>query len=79
MRKDIGLNGRGGEIRRFNKTTNLCKTIFGILKMPPLNLFDAAASDLSDCFTDTPDFTPYEAIPIRKELFDAERAKPAQR
>ena len=31
----------------------LLKTIFRLLGIPPLNLFDAAASDLSDCFTDT--------------------------
>ncbi|MCC6859762.1 MAG: bifunctional YncE family protein/alkaline phosphatase family protein, partial [Bryobacterales bacterium] len=37
----------------------LLKTIFRLLGLPPLNLFDAAATDLSDCFTGTPDFTPY--------------------
>jgi len=51
----------------------LLKTIFGILELPPLNLFDASATDLSDCFTEKADFTPYEAIPVLKELFDAEK------
>jgi len=50
----------------------LLKTIFEILGLPPLNLFDATATDLSDCFTSQADFTPYKAIPVRKELFDAE-------
>src|SRR5205085_7999053 len=27
------------------------KTVFRILDIPPLNLYDAAAADLSDCFT----------------------------
>ena len=53
----------------------LLKTIFRILGLPPLNLFDATATELGDCFTATPDFTPYEALPVRKELFDPEKAK----
>jgi hypothetical protein len=40
------------------KTVNL---IFGI---PPLNQYDAGATDLRDLFTTTPDFTPYRAAPI---------------
>ncbi|HEU0138631.1 MAG TPA: alkaline phosphatase family protein [Bryobacteraceae bacterium] len=59
----------------------LLKTIFRLLGMPPLNLFDAVASDLADCFTDEVDFAAYEAVPIaRKDLFDPERARePAER
>ncbi|MEN6532137.1 MAG: bifunctional YncE family protein/alkaline phosphatase family protein, partial [Bryobacteraceae bacterium] len=41
----------------------LLKTVFRLLNMPPLNLFDAAATDLADCFTDKPDPTPYELQP----------------
>ena len=37
----------------------LLKTIFRLLGLPPLNLFDAAASDLGDVFTTQPDFSPY--------------------
>ncbi len=36
------------------------KTIYLILGLPPLNQYDAAASDLRDLFTSTPDFAPYE-------------------
>ena len=53
----------------------LLKTIFRILRLPPLNLFDAAASDLSDCFTDAPDFKPYDALPVDRRLFVPEAAK----
>lgn len=54
----------------------LLKTVFRLLGMPPLNLFDAAASDLADCFTDEVDFAPYEVVPIaRKDLFDPEKAR----
>lgn len=53
----------------------LLKTIFRLLGIPPLNLFDAAASDLSDCFADQPDFTPYTVLPVDERLFDPARAK----
>lgn len=53
----------------------LLKTVFGILGVPPMNLFDATATDLSDCFTSDADFTPYKAQPIREELFVPERAE----
>jgi DNA-binding beta-propeller fold protein YncE len=35
------------------------KTVNLILGTPPLNQYDAAATDLRDLFTSTPDFTPY--------------------
>ena len=37
------------------------KTVNLILGLPPLNQYDAAATDLRDMFTSTPDFTPYSA------------------
>jgi hypothetical protein len=56
----------------------LLKTVFRLLGIPPLNLFDAVASDLSDCFTDEPDFTPYKVLPIDPLLFDPRKAKDPQ-
>jgi DNA-binding beta-propeller fold protein YncE len=53
----------------------LLKTIFRILGMPPLNLYDATASDLADCFTAMPDFTPYNVVPVDERLFDPATAK----
>jgi hypothetical protein len=53
----------------------LLKTIFRILDMPPLNLFDAAASDLSAMFTTEPDFSPYEVVPVDARLFIPEEAR----
>lgn len=53
----------------------LLKTIFRLLGIPPLNLFDAAAADLADCFTDQPDFTPYKALPVDSRVFDPARAR----
>jgi len=55
--------------------TGLLKTVFRLLGMPPLNLFDAAASDLSDCFAGEPDFTPYQALALDPALFDPAKVK----
>jgi DNA-binding beta-propeller fold protein YncE len=53
----------------------LLKTAFRLLRLPPLNLFDAAATDLGDCFTDQPDFKPYRAAPIDPQIFDPAKAR----
>ncbi|HLJ77593.1 MAG TPA: hypothetical protein VKT75_09275, partial [Acidobacteriaceae bacterium] len=45
-------------------------TVFRLLHLPPLNLFDAAAADLGDCFTSQPDFTPFHAAEPDKRIFD---------
>jgi hypothetical protein len=49
---------------------SILKTIDLILGMPFINQYDAAASDLSDMFTTTPDFTPYTALPSDTRIFD---------
>ena len=43
-------------------TTSLLRTIELILGLPPMNQMDATATPMFDCFTDTPDFTPYDAV-----------------
>ncbi len=53
----------------------LLKTVFRLLGLPPLNLFDAAASDLGDVFTNKPDFSGYEPLPEDSRLFDPATAK----
>ena len=53
----------------------LLKTIFRLLQIPPLNLYDATATDLSDCFTNTPDFAPYTLLPVDKQIFDPSTAR----
>jgi DNA-binding beta-propeller fold protein YncE len=54
---------------------SILKTIDLILGMPFINQYDAAASDLSDMFTDTPDFTPYTALPSDTRIFDPAKVK----
>ena len=50
--------------------SGLLKTIFGLLHVPPLNLFDAAAADLADCFTGRPDTAPYHLAEIDQRIFE---------
>jgi len=52
---------------------SILKTIDLILGMPFINQYDAAATDLADMFTDTPDFTPYTALPSDTQIFDPEK------
>lgn len=53
----------------------LLKTAFRLLRIGPLNLFDATAADLSECFTDRPDFEPYKAIRPDPDIFIPEDAR----
>ena len=53
----------------------MLKTIFRLLGLPPLNLFDAVASDLSDCFTNTPDYGGYQVEKEDPRIFDPAAAR----
>ncbi len=43
-------------------TISLVRTIEQILGLPPMNQFDATATPMFDCFRDTPDYTPFNAV-----------------
>jgi len=47
----------------------LLRTIFRLAGVPPLGLGDASAADLSDCFTDSPDPAPYQAVDVDPRLY----------
>ena len=49
-------------------TTSILRTIEQILGMPPMNQFDASAAPMSDCFSDTADLTPFNALPANIPL-----------
>ena len=49
-------------------TTSLLRTMEQILGLPPMNQFDAAATPMADCFTATPDYTPFVALPNQVPL-----------
>jgi YVTN family beta-propeller protein len=48
--------------------TSLLRTMELILGLPPMNQLDASATPMFDCFTDTPDFAPFTAVPNRVPL-----------
>ncbi len=52
---------------------SIFKTFWNILGVPYLNQYDAAANDLSDFFTDKPDFTPYRAVPVDRRVLDPQK------
>jgi hypothetical protein len=43
-------------------TTSLLHTIELILGLPPMNQLDATATPMFDCFTETPDLTPFDSV-----------------
>jgi len=53
---------------------SLFKTFWNILALPYLNQFDAGANDLSDFFTNIPDYSPYIARPVDIRVFDPQKA-----
>jgi YVTN family beta-propeller protein len=59
---------RGAVVSTQYNTTSLLRTIEQILGLPPMNQFDASATPMFDCFTDTPDYTPFTAVPNRVPL-----------
>ena len=59
---------RGAVVRTQYNTTSLLRTMEQILGLPPMNQFDAAATPMFDCFTETPDFRPFEAVANRVPL-----------
>lgn len=42
--------------------TSLVRTIELILGLPPMNQLDATATSMTDCFTEQPDFTPFQHV-----------------
>jgi YVTN family beta-propeller protein len=59
---------RGTVVSTQYNTTSILRTIEQILGLPPMNQFDATATPMFDCFTDSPDFTPYECVPNQVAL-----------
>lgn len=49
-------------------TVSMVRTMELILGLDPLSQFDAAANPMFACFSDTPDLTPYTALPARIDL-----------
>ena len=48
-------------VRTQYNQTSILRTMELVLGLPPMNLLDATATPMSDCFTNQPDFTPFAA------------------
>ena len=66
----ISPYSRRGVWHAHTSMESILKTFDLILGLPALNQYDAAAADLSECFTNQPDFTPYDALPPDTRIFD---------
>ena len=53
---------RGAVVKTQYNQTSLLRTIELMLGLPPMNQMDATATPFFDCFTETPDFTPFDAV-----------------
>lgn len=53
---------------------SIFKTFWNVLGIPYLNQYDFGTNSLADCFTDKPDFTPYQAVPVDPRIFDPQKA-----
>jgi len=59
---------RRAVVSDFYNQTSVLHTIARILGVPPLNQLDSQSPVMGTCFTDTPDFTPYTALPSNVRL-----------
>jgi YVTN family beta-propeller protein len=50
-------------ISTYRNQPSLIRTIEQILGLPPMNIQDAIANPMTECFTSDPDKTPYKALP----------------
>ncbi len=59
---------RGVTVSTQYNTTSILRTIEQILGLPPMNQFDASATPMFDCFTDTPTLAAFTALPATVPL-----------
>lgn len=59
---------RGEVIHTQYNQPGMLRTMELILGLPPMNQMDAAATPLYDCFVDTPDLRPFDAVPTNVPL-----------
>ncbi len=71
----ISPYARRGVSRVHTSMGSVLKTFFRIFGLPPLNQYDATATDLADMFTKQPDFTPYTVLPSDTRIFDPAKVR----
>jgi hypothetical protein len=60
---------------RHTTIVSMHRTLYEILGLPPLNMFDALANDFADCFTAAPDNHSYQHVAVDPRIFDPEKAR----
>lgn len=69
----IGPYAKKGYVsHRHTSIMSIIRSIYQLHGLGPNNMFDALAADLSDMFTDKPDFTPYKHLPSDPRVFKLE-------
>lgn len=69
---------RGYVAHRHTTILSMHRTLYQILGLPALNMFDALANDFSDCFTTEPDYRPYSHVELDPRVFDPLKADPSR-
>jgi YVTN family beta-propeller protein len=69
---------RGYVSHRHTTIPSMHRTLYEILGLPQLNLFDGLANSFSDCFTGEPNFAPYKAEAVDARIFDPAKARDAR-
>jgi YVTN family beta-propeller protein len=59
---------RNAVVHNMYSTTGMERTIELILGLPPMSQYDAAALPMYECFTSTPDLTPYTLLPAQVDI-----------
>ncbi|MBW4890614.1 beta-propeller fold lactonase family protein [Mucilaginibacter sp. HMF5004] len=59
---------RNAVIHSMYSTSSVLRTIELILGLPPMSQYDAAALPMYECFTATPDQTPFKVLPAQVDL-----------
>jgi YVTN family beta-propeller protein len=62
---------------QFN-TTSLLRTMELMLGLPPMNQFDATATPMFDCFTNTPDLTAFDSVTNNVPLDEMNKPRKAE-
>jgi hypothetical protein len=63
---------RGYIAKDHTSIMSMIKTMYLIFGLGPNNMFDALATDLSEMFTRTPDYTPYTHVAVDPRVFKPE-------
>jgi len=66
---------RGAVVNTQYNQTSLLRTMELILGLPPMNQMDATATPMFECFSSTPDFTPFDAVTNNVPLDEMNRPR----